>query len=200
MLKNDQPPKCLLIDPPDQTPDMLKGQEVPTATEMHEVYPPLGLAYIAAALIQNGIVVRMIEARTRSLSHDEVLERVEKEDAQFVGITAITARINSALYLAIKVKEIDPNIKVILGGPHIHFEHKTIINNDSVDFCVRGEGEITVLELIDCLSNSGDPANVKGVTFKQVNDVIVNPDRPFVQNLDAFAFPSRELMHNPAYH
>ncbi len=44
MIKQDQPPKCLLIDPPDQTPDMPKGQEAPTATEMHEVYPPLGLA------------------------------------------------------------------------------------------------------------------------------------------------------------
>jgi len=200
MLKNNQPPKCLLIDPPDQTPDMLKGQEVPTATEMHEVYPPLGLAYIAAALKQNGIVVSLIEARTQSLSHDEVIQKVEKEKPQFVGITAITPRIDSALYLAEKVKEIDPNIRVILGGPHIHFEHKNIINDDFVDFCVRGEGEITVLELIDCLSNSGDLAKVKGITFKQGNDVIVNPDRPFVQDLDAFAFPARELMHNPAYH
>lgn len=149
--------------------------------------------------MRNGIVVRLIEARTRGLSHDEVIERVEKEEPQFVGITAITARINSALYLAKKVKEIDPDIKVILGGPHIHFEHKTIISNDSVDFCVRGEGELTVLELIDCLSNSGDLAKVKGITFKQDNDVIINPDRPFEQDLDTFAFPARELMHNPAY-
>lgn len=43
MIKQNQPPKCLLIDPPDKTPDMLKGQEAPTATEMHEVYPLLGL-------------------------------------------------------------------------------------------------------------------------------------------------------------
>ena len=200
MIKQDKPPKCLLIDPPDQTPDMLKSQEAPRATEMHEVYPPLGLAYIAAALIRNGIVVRLIEARTRSLSHDEVIERVEKEDPQFVGITAITPRMNSALYLAKKVKQVDPGIKVILGGPHIHFEHKTIINYEEVDFCVRGEGELTVLELIDCLSNSGDPGKVKGITFKRNNDVIVNPERPFVQNLDTFAFPARELMHNPAYH
>jgi len=199
MIKQDQPPKCLLIDPPDRAPDTSRGQEAPRATEMHEVYPPLGLAYIAATLIRNGVVVRLIEARTRRLSHEEVIERIEKEAPQFVGITAITPRVNSALYLAKKVKEIDPNIKVILGGPHIHFEHKTIINNESVDFCVRGEGEITVLDLINCLVKGGDLSEIKGITFKRGNDVIVNPPRPFVQDLDTFAFPARKLMYHPAY-
>lgn len=199
MLKKDQQPKCILIDPPDHNPDLSKNQEAPAATEMHEVYPPLGLAYIAATLMRKGVVVRLIEARTRGLSHDKVIEMVEKEEPQFVGITAITPRMNSALYLAKKVKEIDPDIKVILGGPHIHFEHETIIDNESVDFCVSGEGELTVLELIECLSNSGDPAKVKGITFKHGSEVIVNPDRPFVQDLDTFTFPARELMFHPAY-
>lgn len=199
MLKQGQPPKCLLIDPPDHTPDIFKGKKAPTATEMHEVYPPLGLAYIAATLLRNGVVVRLIEARTRGLSHEEVIERIEKDGPQFVGITAITSRVNSALYLSKKVKEIDPNIKVILGGPHIHFEHKTIINNESVDFCVRGEGEITALDLINCLVKGSDLSEIKGITFKRGNDVIVNPPRTFIKDLDTFAFPARELMHNPAY-
>ncbi len=216
MIRKDQRVKCVLVDPPDQISDMAKSRETPRATEMHEVYPPLGLAYIAATLLENGIDVSLIEARTRGLSHDEVIEKIEKEAPKFVGITAITARINSALCLAEKVKKISLDInpvrkppkgsrifsngvKVILGGPHIHFEHKTVINNDSVDFCVRGEGEITCLDLINCLSKGGDLTAIKGITFKHGNDIIVNPDRPFVKNLDTFAFPARYLLHNPAY-
>ncbi|MCK4389578.1 MAG: cobalamin-dependent protein [Desulfobacterales bacterium] len=199
MIKKDQEVKCILIDPPDQISEMGKSQQAPKATEMHEVYPPLGLAYIAGTLMDNGIDVSLIEARTRGLSHDEVIKKIEKEAPQFVGITAITARVNSALYLAQKVKEINPGIKVILGGPHIHFEHKSIIDNDSVDFCVRGEGEITCLDLIDCLLKGGDLTAIRGITFKRGNDIIVNPDRPFVKNLDTFAFPARNLLHNPAY-
>lgn len=199
MVKKDQRVKCVLVDPPDQISDMTTSRQAPRATEMHEVYPPLGLAYIAATLIENGIDVSLIEARTRSFSHDEVIKQIEKEAPQFVGITVITARINSALYLAEKVKKISPDIKVILGGPHIHFDHKTVINNDSVDFCARGEGEITCLELINCLSNGGNLAAIKGITFKHGNDIIVNPDRPFVESLDTFAFPARNLLHNPAY-
>ncbi|MFQ6066912.1 MAG: B12-binding domain-containing radical SAM protein, partial [bacterium] len=187
--------KCILIDPP----DIYQKQGANQRTQMHEVYPPLGLLYIAAILEQSGIDIRLIEARSRGLSPQEVVEIIEKENPQFVAITAITASINSALYLSAKVKEISPDIKVILGGPHIHFQHKTIIDNPSVDFCVRDEGELTTLELISSLLNGDNLAQVKGITFKQGNVVIAAPDRSFVEDLDELPFPARGLLHHPAY-
>ncbi len=179
--------KCVLIDPPEQS------------TQMHEVYPPLGLLYIAAVLKQNDIDVHLIESRSRGLLSNEVIEEVRKENPNFVGITAITARINSALYLSAKVKEINPNIKVILGGPHVHFEHRDIINCPSVDFCVRGEGEITALELLKVVSNHSNLREVKGITFKEGDEVFVTPNRPFVRDLDRLPFPDRGLLQSPAY-
>ena len=195
MINKDREVKCILIDPP----DIYQKQGANQRTQMHEVYPPLGLLYIAAILKQNGIDVRLVEARSRGLSSQEVVKILEKESPQFVGITAVTASINSALYLSAKVKEINPNIRVILGGPHVHFQHKTVINNPSVDFCVRGEGELTTLELINSLLNGKDFAQVKGITFKRGDDVIVTPDRPFVGDLDRLPFPARSLLHYPAY-
>jgi len=192
--------KCVLIDPPDESPNFFQKQNTPKVTEMHEVYPSLGPLYIAATLKQNNIDVHLIEARTENLSYDKVIEEVKKEDPDFVGITVITSRISNALYLSAKVKEINPDIKVILGGPHINFEHKTVITNTSVDFCVRGEGEITVLHLITCVSNGGNLRDIRGITFKaKNNEVIITPDRPFIQDLDILPFPDRELLHSPAY-
>jgi len=187
--------KCILIDPP----DIYQKQGASKRTQMHEVYPPLGLLYIGAILEQNDIDVRLIEARSRGLSPQEVVKIIEKESPQFVGITAMSASINSALYLSARIKEISPDTKVILGGPHIHFQHKTVINNPSVDFCIRGEGELTTLELINSLLNGDNLAQVKGITFKQGDDVIVAPDRPFVEDLDRLPFPARGLLHHPAY-
>jgi len=199
MTNNSKRIKCILIDPPDKIPFSNQKEGVSKSTEMHEVYPPLGLLYIAAVLKENGIGVRLIEARARGLSHPEVIEEVRKENPCFVGITCLTARINSALYLALRVKEINPDIKVILGGPHVNFEHRTVINNPSVDFCVRGEGEITALELIKTALESGDLREVKGITFKENGEVIVTPDRPFVSDLDTLPFPERELLQNSVY-
>lgn len=209
----------VLIDPPDETPAnacalagkpyFYQKQDASRSTQMHEVYPSLGLLYIAAVLEENGIGVHLIEARSMGLSHDEVIEEVstlggsasggKKDSPHFVGITVITARISSALYLSAKVKEINPDTKIILGGPHVHFEHRTVINDPSVDFCVRGEGEITVLELIKTVSEGGSLQDVKGITFKEGAQVIVTPDRSHVTDLDALPFPARGLLQSPAY-
>ena len=199
MANQNQQIRCVLIDPPDEVPHSYQKENATQSTQMHEVYPPLGLLYIAAVLEQNGIDVRLIEARAMGFSHDEVIEEVKDENPDFVGITAITARINSALYLSAKVKELNPDIKVILGGPHVHFEHRVVINEPPVDFCVRGEGEITALELIKTASSGGNLRDVKGITFKENNNVVINPDRPFVQNLNTFPFPARELLQSPVY-
>jgi len=191
--------KCVLIDPPDKIHQPDGNEEVSQSTQMHEVYPALGLLHIAAVLKQSDIEVCLIEARARGLTHEQVIEQVRRESPDFVGITAITARINSALYLAAKIKEINPDIKIILGGPHVHFEHKTIINDPSVDFCVRGEGEMTTLELIKAVVDGGNLQEVKGITFKEEGKVIVTPDRPFIPNLDMLPFPARELLGNSVY-
>ncbi len=58
MAKKDQGVKCVLVDPPDRISDMTKSQQAPRATEMHEVYPTLGLAYIAATLSLGRLIER----------------------------------------------------------------------------------------------------------------------------------------------
>ena len=199
MLNQGRKIKCVLIDPPDQAPNSYQSRDASRATEMHEVYPPLGLLYIAEVLRQNNIDVHLIEARSMGLSHDEVIEKVTKENPDFVGITAITARINNALYLSAKVKEINPDTKVILGGPHVHFEHRTVINHPAVDFCVRGEGELTALELIKTVLEGENLREVKGITFKEKDNIVVTPDRPYVADLDTLPFPARGLLQNSVY-
>ena len=191
--------RCVLIDPPDKVPGPDKGKHLQQATEMHEVYPPLGLAYIAAVLRQNGADARIIDARSTDLSYQRIAETVKDLDPDFVGIHVITSKINNALYLSRRIKEVRPSVLIILGGPHIHFEHKEIINNEAVDFCARGEGEFTALELIHTVTTGGNLEQVEGITFKREGKVIVNPDRLFVKDLDAIPFPARDLLPNPVY-
>ncbi len=191
--------KCLLIDPPDELFAGSCGGDQEIATEMHEAYPPLGLLYIAAALRAHGVDSGIVESRALRLSSDDVLAEVERERPEVVGITAITARIHSAVRIAAAVKRLDPETTVILGGPHVHFEHRAVIEHDAVDFCVRGEGELTAVELLRALRDGTNPADVAGITFRRDGQVHVTPDRPFVQDLDTLPLPARDLLRHPAY-
>ena len=191
--------KCLLIDPPDELLSSPDGGERESPTEMHEAYPPLGLLYVAASLRRDGVDCGIVEARTLRLSDNDVMRTVEKERPQCVGITAITARIHSALRIAAGVKLMYPAITVILGGPHVNFEHRTVIENHAVDFCVRSEGEVTAVQLLRALSDGTNVADVAGITFMRDGEVVATPDRPFVRDLDSLPFPARDLLQHPAY-
>ena len=207
----EEHPYCLMISPPGefviQKPN--KGDNVKKALEAHEIYPPLGLAYIAAVLRENDIGVKIIDARSIGMSGEEVVDEVKRESPDFVGISVVTPLISSALNVSKRIKEELPTAKIIFGGPHIHFLHEEVIKADFVDFCVRGEGEFTTLELIRALSAREGRGRdrdlklkaVKGITFKTENNgkIVVNQDRPFICDLDLLPFPARDLLPNHIY-
>lgn len=187
-------PSCILIVPPEEKSviDKEMGQE--------GIFPPLGLAYLASVLRSSGIKVKIIDSLACSLSGGDVCEIVENEKPDFCGITVLSQQIGAALKLTAKIKEVSPLTKTVLGGPHIHFEHESVITEPNVDYCVRGEGEQTLLELIQVVVEGRDLRTVKGVTFKDdAGQVIANPGRPYLQNLDEIPFPARDLLPMEAY-
>ena len=191
--------KCILIDPPRRIVNIAEGRGVKEASEQVATYPPIGLAYIAAVLRENGIDVGIVDAKSLNLSHKGVAEDIAKEAPDFVGITAFTSVLRSALDLCKEIKELSPTTKVVVGGPHIHSEHEEVIKEDFIDFCVRKEGEYTMLELVDAVSNGADLEKVRGLTFKKGNEIIVTPDRPFTEDLNSLPFPARDLLPNHVY-
>jgi anaerobic magnesium-protoporphyrin IX monomethyl ester cyclase len=77
---------------------------------------------------------------------------------------------------------------------------------DDFDVVVRGEGEITALELLEAYSTRGDYEQVQGITMRQVGedgvrtpDTISTPDRQFKRDLDNLPFPARHLLPNQDY-
>ena len=188
--------KCVLIDPPRRLVNISDKGGIKESGEQEAIYPPMGLAYIAAVLRENGVEVKIIDAKSLNMSHEDVAKAIEKERPDFAGVTVFTTQLRSALDTCRGIKKRFPSTKIVVGGPHIHPLHGEVIKEESIDFCVRGEAELTMLELVNTVSNGdeGDLKKVKGLTFKNGNNIIVTPDRPFIQNLDTLPFPARDLL------
>jgi radical SAM superfamily enzyme YgiQ (UPF0313 family) len=188
--------ECILIDPPrtESTYEQAWNEDSRRRLEIQDIYAPIGLAYIAAVLRDNDVGVKIVDAKSLGMTQGDVTKMVEKERPEFVGITVVTPQYNIALQLSKKIKKACPDAKVVLGGPHIHFEHREVIKEKYIDFCVRGEGELTFLDLVKTASAGEDLARVKGITFRRRKEVVVTPDRPMIQNLDALPFPARDLL------
>lgn len=205
--------KILLINPPWYR---LFGQTF--------YYYPLGLCYLAGVLEKHGFDVSVYNSdyNYKELTGDLFLNvsKVTKEYPRYldilkdidnplwqeielvisqqspniVGISILTGKYGSALNIARLVKRFDSNIPVVVGGIHPTILPEEMLNNKEIDIVVRGEGEYTFLDLVRTIETGGSLDNVLGISYKQQNKIIQNPNRSLIKNLDDLPFPARHLL------
>lgn len=154
------------------------------------VAPPLGIAYMAAVLEKNGFDVSIIDASAVDMTWESFEDEVRRISPDVVAVTALTPTIEQALKTAQLVKKVCPEITTVMGGYHPTFNHQELLEKDFVDIVVIGEGEYTMLELVETLENDGDLREVRGIAF---DDVVTAP-RPLIMDLNSLPFPALHLL------
>jgi anaerobic magnesium-protoporphyrin IX monomethyl ester cyclase len=151
--------------------------------------PPLGLCYIQACLDKAGYNDSKILDIYNSYDDFEKVMKEYKPD--MVGIACFTTYRSSSFKLADIVKKFNPNVKTFMGGPHSTFMWDQIMKNyPNVDIIVIGEGEETTVELVNAIDKGLPLKDVKGIVFRENNEIIKTEPRPLIKNLDDLPFPS----------
>ena len=153
--------------------------------------PPIGLAYMGAFLREHGHRVAIIDAEVDRLSNSQITERVQRAD--LVGITTTAPTYSSALALANLIKQSNNGTKVVLGGPQATFLDRECLEKSAADAVVRGEGEATMLDVAASIE-SGSLHDVEGITLRDADAIVRNPDRKLIADLDDIPFPARDLL------
>lgn len=158
---------------------------------------PFGIAYIASYLEKFGYDVEILDIYARQLTKERVVGELKKKPFDLVGISALVTQYRYVKELANTIKEIK-NVPVVLGNGLATSCHRLVLEKvPSVDICVRGEGEITLKEIIE---NNDHLHDVLGISFRDKDSkVIVNPDRLPHKNIDEFPWPAYELFDMSLY-
>lgn len=185
--------KILLVKPPDPAEiDFFKSDCL---------CPPLGLAYLAAALRRAGHQVQILDADVEGLNAQGVALEIKKIKPEVVGLSAVTPNFSEAVKIAKSVKKFKNPPMIILGGPHASAVPQAA-KFSCFDFTVLGEGEETLTELVSKVKK--DKTNfkkVKGLAFLAGRKLVITPPRPYLKNLDQLPFPAWDLMPPAtAYH
>jgi anaerobic magnesium-protoporphyrin IX monomethyl ester cyclase len=181
--------KIALVNPP-----ILKG------VYHHQLFLPIGLAYLAAVLKTNRHEVTVIDCPASEMGHEQLKAKVASFEPDVVGITSMTPTIQSTLMSARVAKEACPNAVVTLGGPHATFMDRQILEQEAaVDVVVRGEGEQTLLEIAQNVTDSKSLHKVDGITFRNSDQIIQTPNRPFIQKLDELPYPAYDYFQLDRY-
>lgn len=165
--------------------------------DVASVMPPLGLAWLAAQLERAGHPVDILDAHAERQGWDSLPARLRSfGPRQVVGITATTSLIGNALALARLARTEFPEALIVLGGVHPTVLPEEVLAEPCVDLVVRGEGELTLLDIVSGL----DWRTIAGVSFRDGNRFVHNPDRALVQDLDSLAPPAYHLLPMDRYY
>ncbi len=156
----------------------------------------LGLAYLASALRRDGFSVEIIDAPTEKLDYKALAEELGRRRFRLLGVSNLfQSNLAPLLAWLETLKAGGLNAHVTIGGHPATFTYREILTAyQAVDSVVRGEGEVTIVELAQALLANGDWRAVDGIAWRDGDDVIVNPGRPLIADLNALAWPARDVL------
>lgn len=155
------------------------------------VFHPVGLAYIAAYLIDKGIEVKIFDSQVETEPVQDVIKNFKPN---VIGITCVTALVYSTIEVAKLIKIEFPNIIIIVGGIHPTIRPDDFLNEPAIDYVAVGEGEITMYEFVKALESGENPALLPGLMSMKNGEKIVGPKRGMIQNLDELPPPALDLL------
>lgn len=125
--------------------------------------PPLGLAYVATHLLDEGHRVEIIDLNVAGFNPKRVAFALDRFTPDVVGISAHTETYPNAVKIAALVKEHDTSTPVMVGGPHPSIMPEAVLAEPDIDFVVVGEGERTAVELVAVLASGAQPDAIAGI-------------------------------------
>ena len=159
--------------------------------------PPLGLTILAAVIRQKSISVGIVDAAVLNLSYDNTVRDILKEDPNYIGITASTISVHNAAKVARMIKEARSNMITLLGGPHLTaIPEQTMRMFPEFDIGVIGEGERTIIRLLEALESKEQLSKVAGIIYRNGETIVSTGRVEFIQDLDTLPMDAWDLLPN----
>jgi radical SAM superfamily enzyme YgiQ (UPF0313 family) len=149
---------------------------------------PIGLEYIAAYLKDAVDQVHIVDMELDNRKFQDIINFYNPD---LIGITLSATEHNQGLRLAKIAKK--NNLPTVVGGYHPTSVPDLMLSHPQIDMVIRGEGEVTMKELIE----TGTFENVPGISYKKNGTIIHNEERTQIENLDTLPFPARYLRQYP---
>jgi len=161
------------------------------------------LSTLNSKFIHSNLAIRYLKAFCRELpvaielkefsindNLDRVAGEIYRQCPDILGLSCYIWNIKETLMLVDTMKKVLPSCKIILGGPEVSFESYSLMKEyPAIDAIVRGEGEETFHEFIQKMLDGGALHEIKGLTFRNQNNIIENEDRTLISDLDQIPFP-----------
>lgn len=165
--------------------------------EANNLVPPLGILAVGSVLEKNGFETQLIDD---DIFLTDITPRVLEFNPDLIGVSFLTPAYTRAKKVVSTLKSLLPNAKLCAGGFHTSIFPEQVTKELSLDFCVIGEGESTMLEICKHLANEEDTSGVHGICFINSDGIpVVSPPRNLIEQLDTLPLPATHLLDYETY-
>lgn len=161
-------------------------------------WPPLNLALLAAVVERAGHDVSIIDGEAEQLSLDEMVRAALAKKPDLIGFTATSPFFHLSKAVAEAIKQADPTIPIVIGGPHI-----TIMKEKALfpafDYAFIGEAEESFPQFLAQYEQGKNIEDVRGVIYRRNGELVSTGQAADITALDQFPFPARHLLNMSLY-
>ena len=162
--------------------------------------PPVGVAYLAAALIrEKGIKVDVEDQFASGNTNEYIIDKIRSEKYEIIGLSCLTPSLSNIKRIAKLIKEADPGVQIVLGNIHATVFPEEVLKEGIGDIVVRGEGEYAFVDVALAIRNNEPLEKISGISFLSDKGVTHNPDRELVEDLDSIPFPAWQMLKFDLY-
>ena len=160
--------------------------------ESHVAYFPMGIAYLTSVLEEHG---HQVEIYCQDIYHtpdSHLTDHLDSNRYDMVGLSFIGGYFpyRKALKISEAINRSKQRPFYCLGGHGPSPEPEYFLRVTGADAICIGEGERTIVDLVDAISGNKSLGDVGGIAWRDGNEVFVNPRRPLIQDLDSIPFPA----------
>jgi radical SAM superfamily enzyme YgiQ (UPF0313 family) len=155
----------------------------------------LGLSYLAAAARAAGHTAQIVDGFLDPQEYDAVLSSLTASEFRLIGFPVYAETVRRVASDVQKLRELGVQTHVTIGN-HLATLHDRELLRDfhQFDSAIRGEGELTFVDLLSAMKSGAGFENVRGLTYRNGRELIRNPPRPNIENLDELPYPARDTL------
>lgn len=154
----------------------------------------LGIACLKSYISLKNFTVDTIDLGLEGKTRSDIIQELIITNPEMIGLSLLYATAQKGMKIILDLRKNGYRGKIVVGGYFSTFSSKEILSDfPQVDYVVRGEGELTLEELLNFqVKHQGNLKDIQGLSYRQKSQIIENPARPLIDNLDILPPPDRK--------
>ncbi|MBU1172420.1 MAG: B12-binding domain-containing radical SAM protein [Proteobacteria bacterium] len=158
---------------------------------------PLGVLYLSGYLKKNlgsKVDVSLIDLRIITDKHQALKKKLREVKPHIIGISTLAFEHQFLSDNVEFIKAHAPDALLIIGGPYATSNAESILSENRIDYAIIGEGEKSLLKLVEAFAKGGDIRQVKGIAYKAEHGTVLTEKEDYIENLDSIPTPDYALI------